>query len=56
MNEGQVLALLGREGLGRATHAGHPIQLFVHTSDEEARMNVRYRGCSQLIDATRTLE
>jgi len=35
---------LGREGFFRATHPGHPIQLFVRTSiDEEALMNVRYR-------------
>ena len=40
----QILALLGREGFCRATHAGHPIQLFVRASnEEEARMNVRYR-------------
>jgi hypothetical protein len=40
----QVLALLGREGFCSATHAGDPIQLFVHASNtEEARMNVRYR-------------
>jgi transposase len=39
----QILALLGREVCGR-THAGHPIQLFVHASiEQEARMNVRYR-------------
>ena len=40
----QILALLGGEGFCRATHAGHPIQLFVRAShEEEARMNVRYR-------------
>src|SRR5260370_5089481 len=39
----QVLHLLGREGFCRRTHAGHPIQLFVRASIEEARMNVRYR-------------
>ena len=40
----QVLALLGRESFCRATHAGHPIQLFVRASNhEEAQMNVRYR-------------
>jgi transposase len=40
----QILTLLGREGFCRATHAGHPIQLFVRASnEEEARMNVRYR-------------
>ena len=40
----QILALLGREGFCRATHAGHPIQLLVRASnEEEARMNVRYR-------------
>jgi transposase len=40
----QVLALLGRESFCRATHAGHPIQLFVRASKhEEAQMNVRYR-------------
>ena len=44
VDKGQVLALLGREGLFRATHRGHPIQLFVRASiSEEARMNVRYR-------------
>src|SRR6202040_2616801 len=41
----QILALLGREGFCRATHSGHPIQLFVRASnEEEARMNVRYRA------------
>jgi len=40
----QILTLLGREGSCRATHAGHPIQLFVGASNEaEARMNVVYR-------------
>jgi len=39
----QILTLLGREGFCRATHAGHPIQLFVRASHEEAQMNVRYR-------------
>src|SRR5258706_9961238 len=39
----QVLPLLGREGFCRGTHAGHPIQLFVRASIEEARMNVGYR-------------
>src|SRR5207247_2631519 len=39
----QVLALLGREVFCRATHSGHPIQLFVHASNQEAGMNVRYR-------------
>jgi transposase len=40
----QILTLLGREGFCRATHACHPIQLFVRaSSDEEAQMNVRYR-------------
>ena len=39
----QVLALLRREGFCRATHPGHPIQLFVRASNEEARMNVVYR-------------
>ncbi len=44
MDKRQILALLGREGLFRATHSGHPIQLFIRASiDEEARMNVRYR-------------
>ena len=42
--EGQILTLLGREGSCRATHARHPIQLFVRASnEEEARMNVVYR-------------
>ena len=39
----QILTLLGGEGFCRATPAGHPIQLFIHASQEEARMNVRYR-------------
>jgi transposase len=44
VNKGQILALLGREGFSCATHAGHPIQLFVCASiHEEAQMNVRYR-------------
>ena len=39
-----LAALLGREGFCRATHARHPIQLFVCVSShQEARMNVRYR-------------
>src|ERR1700758_3741095 len=32
VDKGQILALLGREGFSGATHAGHPIQLFVRTS------------------------
>ena len=32
VDKGQILALLGREGFCRATHAGHPIQLFVRAS------------------------
>jgi hypothetical protein len=44
MNKRQILALLSREGFCGATHAGHPIQLFVRASkEEETRMNVRYR-------------
>ena len=44
VNKRQILALLRREGFCGATHAGHPIQLFVRASnEEEARMNVRYR-------------
>ena len=43
MYVGQILPLLGREGCCRATHAGHPIQLFVRASKQEAHMNVRYR-------------
>src|SRR5215470_13407355 len=44
VDKGQVLTLLGREGFCRATHGGHPIQLFVPASnEEEVRMNVRYR-------------
>jgi hypothetical protein len=40
----QILALLGRKGFTRATHAGHPIQLGVRASiDKEAGMNLRYR-------------
>ena len=40
----QILTLLGRKGFCRATHAGHPIQLFIRASSyEEAQMNVRYR-------------
>jgi Winged helix-turn helix len=44
LDKRQILTLLGREGFCRATHAGHPIQLFVRASNkEEAWMNVRYR-------------
>src|SRR6516225_2048460 len=43
MYVGQILPLLGREGCCRAPHAGHPIQLFVRASKQEAHMNVRYR-------------
>ena len=40
----QILTLLGRKGFCRATHVGHPIQLFIRASSyEEAQMNVRYR-------------
>ena len=40
----QILPLLGRRDLRRATHSGHPIQLLVRASnEEEAWMNVRYR-------------
>jgi hypothetical protein len=46
VDKGQVLPLFGREGFCRRTHAGHPIQLFVRVSNEEARMNVRYRVCA----------
>jgi len=44
VDERQILTLLGREGFCRATHAGHPIQLVVSSSNAEERpMNVRYR-------------
>src|SRR6516225_7366673 len=44
VNISQILSLLGREGLCRGTHSGHPIQLFVRASSEQgARMNIRYR-------------
>jgi transposase len=44
LDKRQILALFGREGFCRATHARHPIQLFVRASiKEEAQMNVRYR-------------
>jgi transposase len=43
VDKGQILALLGREGFCSATHSGHPTQLFVRASNEEAQMNVRYR-------------
>jgi hypothetical protein len=44
VNKRQILALFGHEGFCRATHARHPIQLFVGASNEqEAQMNVRYR-------------
>jgi len=40
----EILTLLGRKVFCRATHARHPIQLFVRASnEEEAQMNVRYR-------------
>ena len=53
VNKRQILALLGREGFCRATHARHPIQLFVGASiEEEAQMNVRYRV--ELSQAERT--
>src|SRR3984957_14603757 len=34
VDERQILALLGREGFCRRTHAGHPIQLFVRASNQ----------------------
>ena len=43
VNKRQILALLGREVFCGATQTGHPIQLFVRASNEEARMNIRYR-------------
>ena len=43
VNKRQILALLGREVFCGATQTDHPIQLFVRASNEEARMNVRYR-------------
>ena len=43
VNKRQILTLLGREGISRATHASHPIQVVVRALEEEARMNVRYR-------------
>ena len=43
VDKGQILPLPGREGFCRRTHAGHPIQMFMRASNEEARMNVRYR-------------
>jgi transposase len=44
VDKSQILTLLCGEGFCRATHSGHPIQLFVRASNEkEARMNVRYR-------------
>ena len=46
----QILTLLGGEGFCRATHAGHPIQLFIRASQEEARMNVP--GLSRLRSKT----
>jgi hypothetical protein len=46
VNKRQILALLGREVFCGATQTGHPIQLFVRASNEEARMNVRYRVCA----------
>ena len=53
VDKSQILALLGREGFCRATHARHPIQLFVRASiEEEAQMNVRYRV--ELSQAERT--
>jgi transposase len=56
VNKRQILALFGHEGFCRATHARHPIQLFVGASNEqEAQMNVRYRvELSQTERAART--
>jgi hypothetical protein len=56
VDEGQILALLGREGFCGATQTSHPLQLFVRASnDEEARVNVRYRvELSQTESATLT--
>jgi transposase len=40
----QILALLGRKVFCRATHARHPIQVFVRASNaKEEQMNLRYR-------------
>jgi transposase len=44
VDESQILALLRGEGCGRATHFGHPTQLLIRASKQEARrMNLRYR-------------
>ena len=50
----QILPLLGREGFSRRTYAGHPIQLFVRASNEEARHECTLSGRTQPSRAHRT--
>nr|GAJ38022.1 hypothetical protein BDOA9_0206400 [Bradyrhizobium sp. DOA9] len=54
MDKSQILPLRGREGFCRNTHAGHPIQLFVRASNEEARHECTRSGRTQPDRAHRT--
>jgi hypothetical protein len=49
---GQILPLPGREGFGRRTHAGHPIQSLMRASNKGLAMNVRYRVDLSQIEGT----
>lgn len=54
VDKSQILPLRGREGFCRRTHAGHPIQLFVRASNEEARHECTLSGRTQPNRAHRT--
>ena len=47
VDKSQILPLRGREGFCQRTHAGHPIQLFVRASNEEARHECTLSGRTQ---------
>lgn len=54
VDEGQILALLGREGFCRMTHLGHPIQLFVRASTRGGTDECMLSGRTQANRARRT--
>lgn len=54
VDKSQILPLRGREGFCRRTHVGHPIQLLVRASNEEARHECTLSGRTQPSLAHRT--
>jgi hypothetical protein len=46
MDKREILALLRREGVCRATHASHPIQLFVGASTDGGTDECTLSGCA----------